>query len=65
MNAVHNVVHGVAHAGTNLMHNIFGKRDAPQALTAKEEVCTRGNYNSIGIENKRQHPRRGVEKFFI
>ena len=41
LNAIHNVVHGSAHAATNLMHNIFGmeKRDAPLALSAKEEVC--------------------------
>ena len=38
--AIHNIIHGTAHAATNLMHNVFGKekREAPEALTAKEEV---------------------------
>ena len=40
LNTIHGLVHGVAHTGTNLMHNIFGKekRDANEALSAKEEV---------------------------
>ena len=40
LNAIHNVVHGVAHAGTHLMYNVLGKekREAPEALSAKEEV---------------------------
>ena len=38
--AIHNIIHGTAHAATNLMHNVFGKekREAPEALAAKEEV---------------------------
>ena len=38
LNTIHNIVHGSAHAATNLMHNVFGKRAATQALSAKEEV---------------------------
>ena len=43
LNAIHNVVHGVAHAGTHLMYNVLGKekREAPEALSAKEEVGIR------------------------
>ena len=41
LNAIHNVVHGSAHAATNLMHNlIFGEEVEKRALTAKEEVKT-------------------------
>ena len=38
LNTVAGIVHGVAHAGTNLMHNIFGEEVEKRALTAKEEV---------------------------